>query len=215
MTSPRSLARAARHLLLAGLPLRSGFPPPHFLLDTAPLGPAPRRLIDFGQLSKSVDPQAGPLAAAAFAATSYATTRSVVFCAGRAKPQPSGEPIDYVQTSLTDAHVRASPAVQGIFPAVNRPGRDGSAHWYGDGGARLNSRLDPALAIGASSLVAVGLNAGATPPLDGAESEPDVLDGSAQMLQTALADQLKRDSTRLSSANQRTAGTGAAGARAA
>lgn len=203
VASPRSLARTVRHLLLDGLPLRSGFAPPRSVLSTTPLAATLRRLIDFGQLSRNVDPLTGPMAAVGFVATSYATTRSVVFYAGRAKPQPSGEPIDYVETALTDAHLRASSAIQALLPAVNVPAPDGAPHWYGDGGARLNSPLQPALALGARSVIAIGLNSGVTPSADAIESEPDLLDGSAQMMQTALADQLERDVARLSSANER------------
>jgi NTE family protein len=212
LTSPRSLARTARYFLLAGLPLRSGLRPSRSILRSTPLGPTLRRLIDFDQLARNVDPQTGPLAAAAFVATSYATTRSVVFHAGRAKPQPSAEPIDYIETSLTDAHLRASSAIQAILPPVNVPGADGAAHWYGDGGARLNSPLEPALALGARSVIAIGLNSGVTSSADIAECEPDFLDGAAQMMQTALADQLARDVARLASTNKQLVGSNDAGA---
>ena len=189
------VAPTVGHLLLAGLPPQ----PLRTVLDTTPMGPTLRRLIDFDQLARNVDDRTGPLTATAFVATSYATTRSVVFHAGRAKPQPSGEPIDYIETSLRDVHVRASSAIQAAFPAVNVPGPDGTAHWYGDGGARLNFPLEPALAMGAKSVIAIGLNSGVTLATDVMESEPFVSDGSAQMQQIALDDQLRTNIAWLSS----------------
>ena len=97
-------------------------------------------------------------------------------------------------------HVRASSAIQALFPAINVPGPDGAPHWCGDGGARLNSPLEPALALGARSIIAIGLNAGVT-PTDVSASQPDFLDGAAQMLQIALADQLAHDVATLTAAN--------------
>jgi NTE family protein len=90
---------------------------------------------------------------------------------------------------------------------VNVPGPDGTAHWYGDGGARLNSPLEPAIALGANGVVAIGLNSSVTPAANVAESEPDHLDGAAQMMQTAPADRLARDVARLGATNTRMVAT--------
>ena len=184
LCSPRELAR----LLLYGLELLGvRAPAPSSLLDTSPQRQTIAALIDFERLAGNVEN--GTLATAAVVATNYSTARSVVFhCGGESPSTDDRRGIDYVATRLATPHVQASAAIQSLFPAVHIGDR-----WYGDGGARLNTPLKPALRFNAGRLVVIGLNAVAGPPLEYNERRPDVFDGAAAVAQALLADQLAHD----------------------
>jgi NTE family protein len=187
------------------------------LLDPSPLRGTLERRIAFEQIERNVDD--GTLSAAAVVATAYASTRSVVFHHGG--PQPGLDPlhaIDYAATPLEPEHVLASAAIPGAFPAIEIQRPPTVAGWYGDGGVRLNAPLSPAITLGADRVVVIGLNSSVTHT--GASRRPDALDGIAQLLQVALADQLADDVARLAAVNETlassvpaTASTTAAGAR--
>src|SRR5580658_2004033 len=157
------------------------------LLDPSPLRGTLERRVAFDQIARNVED--GALSAAAVVATAYASTRSVVFHHGGPEPSLNQlHAIDYAATPLAPEHVLASAAIPGAFPAVevNRP--SAVAGWYGDGGVRLNAPLMPALSLGAERVVVIGLNSSVTHTHSSAR--PDALDGLAQLLQVALADQL-------------------------
>jgi len=202
LASPSELGRLlTATAMLAGLPGAdlSG------LLDPSPLGPTLRRLVSFKQLKDNVE--RSRLTAAAVVATSYATTRSVVFHHGGPEPAPDpARAIDYVAGRLAPEHVLASAAIPGAFPAVEVSRPRTAAGWYGDGGVRLNSPLKPALALGAERVVVIGLNSSSTPA--GAQARPDALDGVAQLLQVVLADQLADDVATLATVNETLATAG-------
>jgi NTE family protein len=192
LLSPPELARA----LLYGLQLLGvRAPAPPSLLDARPAARTIARMIDFERLARNVD--AGALATAAVVATSYATGRSVVFHDGGASP-PADERrgIDYIATRLAVEHVRASSAIEVLLQAVRTGNR-----WYGDGGARLNTPLKPALRFGADRLVVIGLNSVAGPPGEPDTRRPDVFDGAAVIAQALLADQLAHDVNTLATIN--------------
>jgi NTE family protein len=193
LLSPAELARALLYgLEVLGVPA----PPVRSLLDASPQAASIARLIDFGQLARNVEQ--GRLATAAVVATSYATARSVVFHHGGASPPTDdSRGIDYVATTLGVEHLRASSAIQTVFPAVEVDGA-----WYGDGGTRLNTPLKPALRLGADRLVVIGLNSVAGTPRDQLTHRPDVFDGAALIAQALLADQLAHDVGTLATINQ-------------
>jgi NTE family protein len=169
------------------------------LLDPSPLRGTLERRVAFEQIERNVDD--GTLSAAAVVATAYASTRSVVFHHGG--PQPGLDPlhaIDYAATPLEPAHVLASAAIPGAFPAIEIHRPPTVTGWYGDGGVRLNAPLSPAITLGADRVVVIGLNSSVTHA--GASRRPDALDGIAQLLQVALADQLADDVARLAAVNE-------------
>lgn len=144
-------------------------------------------------------------------ATSYRTSRSVVFHHGGAPPPPDPvRGIDYAATRLSEVHVRASAAIPVLFPAVEvtRPSR--AAGWYGDGGTRLNTPLKPALRLGADPLVVIGLTSIASTREATEDQRPDIFAGAAQMLQAGLADQLANDVATLVMVNRLLGGGGTA-----
>jgi len=196
LVSPAELRRLVGvGAMLAGVP---GADLPG-LLDPSPLRGTLERLVAFEQIARNVN--SGALTAAAVVATAYATTRSVVFHHGGPElGLDTMRAIDYVSTPLAPEHVLASAAIPGAFPAVEVRRPRVAAGWYGDGGVRLNAPLAPALALGADRVVVVGLNSSVTS--DRASIRPDAIDGIAQLLQVALADQLADSVATLAAVNE-------------
>jgi len=170
------------------------------VLDPAPFTATLEGLIEFGQIHANVE--AGHLTAAAVVATSGETNLSVVFHDGGPEPEAdTRHGIRYVKTRLAEDHVQASAAIPVLFPAVPID-RDGTRHWYFDGGTRLNTPIKPALALGARRLIVVALNSLAFREERSHERRPDVLDGAAQLLQAVLVDPLINDLHTLARVNQ-------------
>jgi NTE family protein len=169
-------------------------------LDNAPLADTIKARISFDGLAENV--QAGVIETAAVVATSYDTGRSVVFHdGGMSPPRDDLRGIDYAPTRLAAAHVRASSAIEGLFPAAEVAEPAGMDGWYGDGGTGLNTPLKPALAFGAERVIVIGLNSLAGSPPTVAKRPPDALDGAAQALQALFADQLANDVATLATIN--------------
>jgi NTE family protein len=172
------------------------------LLDATPLKPTLERLIPFARIEKHVDD--GALLAVAVVATSALTGRSVVFHYGgtpdEVRDQKRG--IDYVASTLTEQHVRASAAIPAAFPAVEIEGGP-AAGWYFDGGTRLNAPIKPALSLGAERVIVVGLNSIA-PESDriAGPERPDLFGGAAHIIDALLADPLVEDIQTLTTINE-------------
>lgn len=189
-----------RRLLSAGA-MVAGLPGWHLpgLVDPSPLRRTLTRMVSFERLARNV--MDGSLTAAAVVATSYASTRSVVFHHGGVPPAADpARGIEYAATPILPEHVLASAAIPGAFPAVEVSRPRELAGWYSDGGVRLNAPLAPALALGAGRVIVIGLNSSVTPP--GRELRPDALDGLAQLAQVALSDQLADDVDTLATVNE-------------
>lgn len=206
LTSPSELGRLlGTAAMLAHLPRAD----PSGLLDTSPLRPTLDRLVSFERIEDNIAD--GTLTAAAVVATSYSTTRSVVFHHGGSAPaRDVTRAIDYVSTVLKPEHVLASAAIPGAFPAVHVREPRAAAGWYSDGGVRLNAPLKPALSLGAERVVVIGLNSSTAPAR--ATRRPDMLDGVAQLLQVVLSDQLADDVATLATVNEAIAPTRSAAA---
>ncbi|MEA2470654.1 MAG: hypothetical protein QOE38_1653 [Thermoleophilaceae bacterium] len=173
----------------------------HGVLDPTPLVSTLARIVDFDQLARNV--AGGALEAAAVATTSALTGRTVVFHAGGESPEHDPvRQIDYVATPLISAHVRASGAIPGLFPAVHVPSPARARGWYFDGGTRLNTPIKPALELGADRVVVIGLNSIAPgPEAIAGPHRPDVYEGSAQVMQALLIDRLADDMRELAAEN--------------
>jgi NTE family protein len=128
-------------------------------------------------------------------ATSALTGRSVVFHHGGTPDEVRDDKrgIDYVATPLREPHVRASAAIPAVFPAVELEGGPAPG-WYFDGGARLNAPIKPALSLGATRVIVIGLNSVA-PGGDqiAGPVRPDLFAGAAQVIDALLADPLVED----------------------
>ncbi|MEJ7786131.1 MAG: patatin-like phospholipase family protein [Solirubrobacteraceae bacterium] len=199
LLSPASLSRLVHFFAtFLGLPVRRV----PSLLDTAPLGKTLNRLVEFERIADNVADQASPLRSVSVVATSYETGRSIVFHHGGDTPPANEErAIDYVAARLNNAHVRASAAIPVIFPAVEVTEPSSWCGWYGDGGARLNAPLNPALALGAERVIVIGLNSSVAPKDLSVTTRPDLFDGASSLL-SVLADQLTSDVAALATINE-------------
>jgi NTE family protein len=170
------------------------------VLDPTPLRSTLNELIDFGRIHANVE--AGHLSTAAVIATSGVTNLSVVFHdGGHSPPDDERRGISYVNTRLTEDHVRASAAIPLLFPAV-AVGGDGDRRWYFDGGTRLNAPIKPALALGARRLIVIALNSLVPRHESGRQTRPDALDGATQLIQAVLVDPLVNDVHTLATINE-------------
>lgn len=205
VVSPAALTRVASFVgTFLGLPVR----PVTSLLDTAPLRKTLNRVIDFPRIACNIDDHASPLRAVGVVATSYETGRSVVFHQGGQTPAVDEDRgIEYVAARLTNIHVLASGAIPVIFPAVEVTEPASRRGWYGDGGARLNAPLGPALALGAERVIVIGLNSSVVPDVLPVHDEPDLIDGASSLL-SVLADQLTADVATLKTINEAVDQTG-------
>ena len=127
----------------------------HGLLDTAPLGRLIERSLPARGIADGI--RAGRLYAVAVTATSYHSGRSFTFIEGRA-----GHPVwkksrrVVLPVSLTHRHVMASSAIPIVFPPVRVSSQAGDL-WFGDGGLRLVTPLSPAIRLGASQILSIGV----------------------------------------------------------
>ena len=197
LSSPAQLRRL---VLLAGQAV--GLPAPRSLLDLSPYAETIAASVDFAAVRDNVD--RGRVSSLAVAATSYSRGECVVFHdSGSAVPDPPFDParqIRYARTPLRVEHIRASGSVQALAAATEVRHPADLAGWYGDGAARLNTPIKPALELGADRVVVVGLDPVA-PPAHPDTSEPDVFNGLNQVLRGLLGDQLAHDVATLASRN--------------
>jgi NTE family protein len=99
----------------------------------------------------------GRIYAVAVTATSYHSGRSYTFVQGRpGHPVWSKSRRVVVPTVLTHRHVLASSSIPILFPPVRVEERPG-APWFGDGALRLVAPMSPAIRLGASRILAVGI----------------------------------------------------------
>jgi NTE family protein len=127
----------------------------HGLLDTSPLAALIAETFPARGIAAAI--RRGDLHAVAVSATSYHSGRSYTFIQGRA-----GHPIwtkrrrVVLPVTLTHQHILASSAIPIVFAPV-RISSAGSELWFGDGGLRLVAPMSPAIRLGATHLVALGV----------------------------------------------------------
>jgi NTE family protein len=125
------------------------------LLDTAPLRAFLARTLPVDGLASAI--RRGDLYALALSATSYHSGRSYTFIQGRAghplwrKSRRVTVPVD-----ITADHVYASAAIPIVFPPAQLQG-SGPDLFFGDGGLRLVTPCSPAIRLGATRLLAIGV----------------------------------------------------------
>ena len=148
----RSALGMARDLCLGGLLGRSvtmgG-------LDASPLRAYLARTLPLAGIAASI--RAGHLYAVAISTTSYHSGRSFTFVQGR-NGHPSWQKSRRVvlPVELTVDHVCASAAIPIVFPPV-RIATEAGTLWFGDGGLRLVTPFSPAIRLGASHVMAIGV----------------------------------------------------------
>jgi NTE family protein len=208
--------RYIKALLLGGTP-------PNGILDTRPLleSLGKKELIDWKQIQNNL--QRGDAAVLAVVATESGSGRSKVFydtsSIGGPIETDEDQAIDYVRTTLTPAHVKASAAIPVVFPPVQLEAGSRKSYFI-DGGVRLNAPLKPALQFGASGVVVISTDPrrfGTSAAVDGVEP-PSIFDQALQIMRGTFADRMIEDIRLLLAKNEtvprmkgetRDAGTGA------
>jgi NTE family protein len=121
------------------------------LLDTAPLHELLCRRLELQRLAEHF--AAGVLRGVAVSATNYLTGTTVTFFDGAPDLEPwlrTGRIA--LREPLRVEHVMASAAIPIFFPPVSIGGRP-----FGDGGMRMTAPLSPAIHLGASRILAIGI----------------------------------------------------------
>ena len=127
----------------------------HGLLDTAPLAGLLGREFPSRGIAEGI--RRGRLYAVAVSATSYHSGRSFTFVEGR-----PGHPVWaksrrlVLPVTLDSRHVLASSAIPIVFPPVRVSSQAGDL-WFGDGGLRLVTPLSPAIRLGATHILSLGV----------------------------------------------------------
>ncbi len=121
------------------------------LLSTTPLRAYLERHIAFDRIQKNID--RGALRALSITATDYATTQSISFIQG-ASSLPGWQRKRRISEPATIGvdHIMASAAIPLVFPAIKIDMR-----FFGDGCLRNTAPLSPAIRLGASKLMVIGV----------------------------------------------------------
>jgi len=125
------------------------------LLDTAPLRGFLSGALPLDGIGDAI--QRGDLYALAITATSYHSGRSYTFIQGRAgHPMWQKSRRVSLRVEIGLDHVCASAAIPIVFPPVQLV-CEGCPLWFGDGGLRLVNPISPAIRLGATRVLAVGV----------------------------------------------------------
>jgi len=161
------------NLLLAVLTLVRQIRRYRALLDTMPLVDTLHRQIDLGAIETAL--QQGAIDALAITASSYNSGEHWTFCQTRADHplQPWRRPGRHASLQpITIEHLMASSAIPFLFPAVPL-WVDGRKEFFGDGSMRQITPLSPALHLGASRVLVIGVGQPRRPDLLGRRKSGD------------------------------------------
>jgi NTE family protein len=195
-----SMLKSGLHWFLAFLTGGWLVQPPHALFDNSPLWELLRTHLDFDGIPRSL--YKTHLHAIGISATCYGDADSVTFFAA----EPSAESWHRVyrkgvRATLTVDHLMASLAIPFLF----RPVLLNDAY-YGDGAMRQTSPLSPAILLGATRLVIIGVNdpapTGAPPPRPAIEPTFSQMFGF--MLDSLFMDSLNANLERINRYNETT-----------
>jgi NTE family protein len=167
---------------------------PVALLDSAPLGDLLARELDFSGIAAAV--RMRQLRAVAVTAFGYESGQAVTFYQGRATIDPWFRHRRVgVPTRLTLEHLLASAAIPLIFPPVKV-----NREYFGDGAVRQQAPISPALHLGASRVLVLGVSG--NPLGKGASQQvvrprsglpPTLAQISGHMLNSTFIDSLEGD----------------------
>ena len=179
-----------------------GGPGVESLLDTAPLRDKARRI--FGdqplQLPSGVDavgvvatwvPPASTGGSASGRSRLFLQERPGVWTADEQWKGDTERALDVRRCPLRKEHVLASCAVPAAFSAISVRGAAGG--WYVDGGVRLNTPLQAAIALGATHVIVISAMALSYAPDGEGGVRPHVGDATSQVMHALLADRAVED----------------------
>lgn len=177
---------------------RRGRPAFRGLLDPSPLARYLDRHVRFAGIAENI--ARGRLTALALSATSYTDGATVTFVQGAPDVPTWSRARRYaVRAPLGVGHVLASSAVPVVFPAVRLNGG-----YYGDGAVRQTAPLAPAIHLGATRIVAVGMRAALErrAPLTEPGDYPSSAEVFGLLFHSVFLDALDADAERLDRVNQ-------------
>ena len=186
------------HLLASFVHSGYGIGRPISLLDNSPLRQMMENFVKFDYLDTAIDN--GELRAIAITAMSYASGKSVTFFQGNDqipawnRSRRRGENIP-----ISIDHLMASTAIPGLFPAVKIDN-----DYFGDGAVRQLKPISPALQMGATKLLIVGVsdNPSHSQRPTQMEHSPSTAQIVGHMFNSAFIDAVESDLETLQSINR-------------
>jgi NTE family protein len=193
-----SMLKSGLHWLLAFITGGWLVQPPHALFDNTPLWDLLRVQLDFDGIPRGVYKQ--HLHAIGICATCYADADSVTFFTAAAGVEPWARVFRKgMRAPLSLDHLMASLAIPFLFRPVLL--KDA---YYGDGAMRQTSPLSPAIHLGASRLLIIGVNdplpSGSAPKRSAIE--PTFAQVFGFMLDSLFMDTLQSDLERINRYNE-------------
>jgi NTE family protein len=193
-----SMLKSGLHWFMAFLTGGWLVQPPHALFDNAPLWELLRLHLHFDGIPRSL--YKTHLHAIGISATCYGDADSVTFFAAEATAEPWHRVYRKgVRANLTLDHLMASLSIPFLFRPVLL-----NAAYYGDGAMRQTSPLSPAILLGATRLVIIGVNdpapTGALPPRPAVEPTFSQMFGF--MLDSLFMDTLNANLERINRYNE-------------
>jgi NTE family protein len=166
------------------------------LLNTAPLRKLLNEVLDMKQLEKNV--QSEILHAVSLTAMNYSTGTGQTFYTGPDTINPwKRHNREGIPSKITVDHVMASSAIPIIFPPVKI-----GPHFYGDGNLRDYTPLGPAINLGATRLIVVGVKKNIADIQEKRAPSPSLARILSVVLNTILLDSLDLDMERLDRINE-------------
>jgi NTE family protein len=188
----------AFHVMASFLHSGYGIGRPISLLDNTPLRKLLEDYVKFDYLDTAIGN--GELEAIAISAMSYASGQSVTFFQGQQdinqwkRARRRGE-----RTRLSIDHLMASTAIPSLFPAVRL-----NSGYFGDGAVRQLKPISPALHMGATQLLIIGVSDNLT-AVEAEPTEhhsPSIAQIVGHMFNSAFIDSVESDLETLSSINR-------------
>lgn len=171
---------------------------PYSLFDNQPLAQLLEQVINFKKIGRQL--RDGNLYALSITAAGYSSGESVSFFqAAEAIPSWRRSRRIGVPTEIGLQHLLASSALPIIFPAVKI-----NREWFGDGAIRQLAPLSPALHLGASRIVVVGVSgnlAGASQRVQG-DTYPSSAQIVGHVMNSAFVDAFEADVERFERINR-------------
>jgi NTE family protein len=204
-----SLARKTAQMTARGCGV-SALSPVRSLLDTGPLIDFAKRKFDPDRLTGNIRPDLVEAVgvAATWCPPQLAAARTRLFVQSVTPCHLSlGHSVDVVNTPLNVDHLLASAAIPAVFPPVKVTAPADYEGDYIDGGVRLNTPIQAALALGVTRLLVVSghsIGLGSKPlPAAAPGQGPDLAASLAISLRAVLTDGLADDMDLLKRHNQR------------
>lgn len=193
-----SMVKTCLHWTLAVLTGGWLVHPPHALFDNSPLWDLLKAQLDFDGIPRGLYKE--HLQAIGISATCYNDAHSVTFYSAAAEVEPWARVFRRgSRVSLTLDHLMASLAIPFLFRPVLL-----NDTFFGDGAMRQTAPLSPAIHLGATKLLIVGVN---DPPASSVTPKPAPIEPTfgqmfGFMLDSLFMDQLTADLERVNRYNQ-------------